>query len=169
MALQLPLGFRHSATVIDDAGEDEEQVGQAIHVAQQHRIDRRIERDHPALGAAADRPRHVERGAGRRAARENEPAKTIADISGGRGLTEDPLSDTSPRVAPDLLQPSRQIVAVDDRATIGVFRQRPQRVLRRGQVLRIALTADPFVIAADRLVCSRSQGFSATILPSFQT
>ena len=85
VALSLPLGFRHSPTVIDDASEDEEQVGQAIHVAQQHRIDRRIERDHPALGAAADRPRHVEGGAGRRAARENEPAKTIADISGGRG------------------------------------------------------------------------------------
>ena len=59
--------------MIDDAREHEQQVGQAVHVAQQDRIDRRIERHDAALGAAADRPRDVERGAGRRAAGQDEP------------------------------------------------------------------------------------------------
>ena len=55
--------------------EDEEQVGQAVDVAEQHGIDRRIERDHASLCAAADRPRDVQRGAGRASARQDETAK----------------------------------------------------------------------------------------------
>ena len=50
--------------MIDDAREHEQQIGQPVDVADEHRVDRRLERDHPALGAAADRARDVQRGAG---------------------------------------------------------------------------------------------------------
>ena len=66
---------RHAAAVIDGARQDEQQIGEPVDVAQQHRIDRRLERDHAALGAAADGARDVQRGAGRRAAGENEAAQ----------------------------------------------------------------------------------------------
>ena len=54
-----------AARDVDGAREHEQQVGQAVDVAQQHGIDGRLERDHAALGAAADGPRDVQRGAGR--------------------------------------------------------------------------------------------------------
>ena len=85
--------------MIDDAGEDEEQIGQPVDVAQQHRIDRRIERHHAALGAPADRARDVERGAGRRAAGEDEAAQR-------RQLGLEPIDQ--------LLEPDDVVVA-DDR------------------------------------------------------
>ena len=58
--------------MIDDAREDEQQVGQPVDVPHQDRVDGGRERNHPPLGAAADRPRDVERGAGRGAAGQDE-------------------------------------------------------------------------------------------------
>src|SRR6185369_13251984 len=70
-----PLGLRDAAAVVDDPGQDEEQVRQAVDVADEHRVDWRIEADHPALRPPADRARDVQRGAGARAAGEDEAAQ----------------------------------------------------------------------------------------------
>ena len=94
-----PFGLHRPAAVIDDAREDEEQVGQAIYVAHEHRVDRRIERHDAALRAAADRPRNVKRRAGGRAAGEDEAAER-------RQLPFEPIDQT--------LEPDDVIVA-DDR------------------------------------------------------
>jgi hypothetical protein len=59
--------------VVRDAREHEQEIGQPVHIAQQDRIDWWIERHDAALGAAADRPRDVERGTGWRAAGQDEP------------------------------------------------------------------------------------------------
>ncbi len=61
--------------MIHNPREDEEQIGQAIHVANEDRVHRGPERDDAPLGAATDRPGHVERGAGGRAAGQDEAAQ----------------------------------------------------------------------------------------------
>ena len=70
-----PLGSPHARAMVDDAREDEQQVGQPVDVAEQHRVDGRVEPDHAAFGAAADGARDVQRRAGRRAAGQNEAAQ----------------------------------------------------------------------------------------------
>ena len=61
--------------MVHNTGENEQQIGQAIDVSNQHQIDGRLERHHPPLGAAADRPRNMQRGARGGAAGENEAAQ----------------------------------------------------------------------------------------------
>ena len=70
--LSIPFCLCDTAAMIGDSGENEQEIREAVNVAQQHRIDRRIEGDDAALGAAADGARDVQRGAGRGAAGENE-------------------------------------------------------------------------------------------------
>ena len=72
---QLPRCLGNAAAVIDDPREDEEEIRQAVDVTHQHRVDRRIEPDHPAFRAAADRARDVKRGARRGAAGQDEAAQ----------------------------------------------------------------------------------------------
>jgi hypothetical protein len=59
--------------MIGSPGHREQQVGQAIDVAQQDAVYGRVERDHAPLSASAHRARDVEHGAALRASRENEP------------------------------------------------------------------------------------------------
>ena len=61
--------------MIRSSREGEEQVGQAIDVADEHLIDRRTKGHHAPLGSPADRPRDVQRGGGRRSAREDESSE----------------------------------------------------------------------------------------------
>jgi len=49
--------------MIDRPRHDEQQVGQPVDVPDQKLMDGRLQRNHPPLGAAADRARKVERGA----------------------------------------------------------------------------------------------------------
>ena len=74
-AARLPFGFCRARAMIRRPGEDEQQIRQAVHIAHEHGIDRRIERDDAPLGAAADGARHVQRGAGRRSTRQDEAAQ----------------------------------------------------------------------------------------------
>ena len=59
--------------MVHDASEDEQQVGQAIHVLDQRRLDGLdAQADDPSLGATADRSRQMQQCAGRAAARQDE-------------------------------------------------------------------------------------------------
>ncbi len=70
-----PLGLPNSSSVIHNPRKDEEQIGQAIHIAHEDRIDRRAERHDAPLRAAAHRSRDVEGGASGRAAGQDEAAQ----------------------------------------------------------------------------------------------
>ena len=61
--------------MIDDPGQDEQEIGKAVHVPQQRVACGRIQRDDTSLGAAADCPRHVKRRPRHRAAGEDETAE----------------------------------------------------------------------------------------------
>ena len=61
--------------LIDGPCQHEQEIGEAIHVADEHGVDWRLQRDDAALGAAADGPGYVQRRACVRAAGENEPAE----------------------------------------------------------------------------------------------
>ena len=61
--------------MVDDASEDEQQIRQPVDVLQQNPIDRRIERNDAAFGAAADGAGDVKRCAGRSTAGQDEAAQ----------------------------------------------------------------------------------------------
>jgi A/G-specific adenine glycosylase len=61
--------------VIHGAGEHEQQIGQPVDVTDQDRIDWRVQRHDPPLGAAADGASDMQRGARGRAAGEDEPTQ----------------------------------------------------------------------------------------------
>src|SRR5439155_18505541 len=44
---RLPLGLGNTRPVIDDPGHDEEQIGQPVDIAEEHRVDGRFERHDP--------------------------------------------------------------------------------------------------------------------------
>jgi A/G-specific adenine glycosylase len=58
--------------MVDGACHDEQQIRKAVDVPNEQRLDRRLQSHHSALGAAADRPRQMQRGARFRSARKNE-------------------------------------------------------------------------------------------------
>ncbi len=58
--------------MIDRPRHDEQQVGQPVDIPDQKLMDGRLQRNHPPLGAAADRARKVERGARLGAAGQDE-------------------------------------------------------------------------------------------------
>ena len=61
--------------MIGGTRQHEQQIRQAIHVANEHGVDWRLQPDDAALGSATDGARDVQGGAGGRAARENEAAQ----------------------------------------------------------------------------------------------
>src|SRR3954471_8209913 len=73
--LNSPLRLCYTGPVVGDPREDEEQIRQPIDVAQQNRIDWRLETHDAALGAAADGAGDVERGSRSGPAGENETAQ----------------------------------------------------------------------------------------------
>src|SRR3978361_1279453 len=70
----------------------------------------------------------------------------LVELAVGRRL-ERVLADQviRARVARDLFHAGGDVVAVDDRAPVGVFRQGPQRVHRRAEVLTVGLQPDALV------------------------
>jgi hypothetical protein len=58
--------------MVDRARHDEEQVREPVDVSNQDLVERRLERHHAPLRTPADRPRHVQHGAGRDATREDK-------------------------------------------------------------------------------------------------
>ena len=65
----------NAGAAVDHARQHEEQIGEPVEYRTMQRVGRRLERDHAALGAAADGARHMQRGAGRRAAGQNKPGQ----------------------------------------------------------------------------------------------
>ena len=62
--------------MIDNAGDDQQEIGQSIDVRKQMRLDMiRAERDNRPLGAATDSPRKVQQGTGTIAAGQDEAAQ----------------------------------------------------------------------------------------------
>src|SRR5207237_10881538 len=68
-----PFNFCDTRSLIGGAREHKQQIGEAIHVAQEYGVDRRVESHHAPLGAAADGAGEVQRRSRRAAACENEP------------------------------------------------------------------------------------------------
>ena len=58
--------------MIDRAGHHEQQVRKPVDMADEELVDGRLQRNHPSLGAAADRARKVKRGARLDAAGQDE-------------------------------------------------------------------------------------------------
>ena len=94
-----PLEFRRTVPAIRDARHDEQQIGQAVQVDEDFRLDvLGPQADHAAFGAPADGPGHVQRRSGRRTAREDETTeRRHVLIRAGRsslpaGLTSSPVT-----------------------------------------------------------------------------
>ena len=58
--------------MVDRTRHHEEQIGEPVDIPNQDQVDRRLQRHHAPLRAAADRPRKVQPGAGLDAARKNK-------------------------------------------------------------------------------------------------
>ena len=72
----LPLHLGLAGTMIDDAGNDEQEIGEPIDVCEQMRLDMiRTERDNRSFGAAAHGPREMQQRTGSIAAGQNEAAQ----------------------------------------------------------------------------------------------
>ena len=136
------------------ARHHEQQIGQAVDVAQQHGIDRRLERDHPALGAPAHRPRHVQRGAAGTAAGQDESPErrhlgfeTIDELLEARdvGVAEGRLGDAGGELVGGIgeLGAEREQVALDagERLVgIGIDARRRARSRARRSARRLRRT-----------------------------
>jgi len=61
--------------MVDRPCHHEQQIGEPVDIPNQNLIDRRLQGHHAPLRAAADRPRHMQRGAGLDAACEDKPSE----------------------------------------------------------------------------------------------
>jgi A/G-specific adenine glycosylase len=149
--------------MIENARDDEQEIGQAIDVAQKHRLDAWFERYHPALCAAAHRARDVNGRRGRRAAGENEPAQwrqfglelvdqffEAADVRVGEAGPSQPRGDPVGRIGE--LGAERKDVALE----LQQHRfERPGRIGRAGEpepgieLVDVAVGLDPRIVFAD--------------------
>src|SRR5207248_6782706 len=72
-----PFGLDYVGPLVDHAGQHEEEIRQAIDVAQQHRGGARRQGNDAAFGATTDRAGDVQRRAGRSAAGKDEAPKGL--------------------------------------------------------------------------------------------
>ena len=77
-----------------------------------------------------------------------QPHRDLVELAVGRRLRRVVAEQVvEARVAHDLREARRQVVAIDDRAAVGLLRQRPQRVLRHLQRARVLVRPDRLIDA----------------------